>query len=236
MTVHSNCGWWIWFPSLTWFTLSNEKFCSWFSSSMQSKVENFLCHLAMCAESSCCLWNVRRQATFLTSDNYTSNPTRGFVFFTSGGLSSSFDLFYCLSLLSTARSFSAFLPANDKQQTARREPPRPRNVAALCFGTLLSIPSAEKQRNRAKEWVTHPYPLHLQEDGSLEGLLPRGQVTGQLHPEGVALSVADQDAEAQGVVVLLLGRVLQAEVEPRLQPAVLCHPELQIKETKQQHE
>lgn len=87
-----------------------------------------------------------------------------------------------------------------------------------------------------KERVTHPYPLHLQEDGSLEGLLPRGQVAGQLHPEGVALSVAHQDAEAQGVVVLLLGRVLQAQVEPRLQPAVLCHPQLQIKETKQQHE
>lgn len=82
------------------------------------------------------------------------------------------------------------------------------------------------------ERATHPDPLHLQEDGSLEGLLPRGQVAGQLHPEGVALAVAHQDAKAQGVVVLLLGRVLQAEVEPRLQPAVLCHAELQIEEKK----
>lgn len=77
------------------------------------------------------------------------------------------------------------------------------------------------------ESVSYPYPLHLQEDGSLEGFLPRGQVAGQLHLEGVALAVAHQDAKAQGFIVLLLGRVLQAEVESRLQPAVFRHPELQ---------
>lgn len=74
---------------------------------------------------------------------------------------------------------------------------------------------------------THPYSLHFQEDGSLEGLLPDGQVGGQLYPEGVALAVAHQNAEAQRLIVLLLGRMLQPQVEPRLQPAVLGHPQLQ---------
>lgn len=63
----------------------------------------------------------------------------------------------------------------------------------------------------------------------MEGLLPDGQVGGQLYPEGVALAVADQNTEAQRLVVLLLGRVLQPQVEPRLEPAVLRHPQLQHK-------
>lgn len=51
---------------------------------------------------------------------------------------------------------------------------------------------------------THSDPLHLQEDGFLEGFLPDGQIDGQLHPEGVALAVAHQNAEAQRLVVLLI--------------------------------
>lgn len=76
---------------------------------------------------------------------------------------------------------------------------------------------------------THSDPLHLQEDGSLEGLLPDGQIGGQLYPEGVALAVAHQDAEAQTLVVLLIWRMFKAQVEPRLEPAVLRHPQLQCK-------
>lgn len=75
--------------------------------------------------------------------------------------------------------------------------------------------------------TTHSYSLHLQEDGSLEGPVPHCQVGGQLHPEGVALAVAHQDTEAQRLVVLLHQRVLQPQVEPRLQPAVLRHPQLE---------
>lgn len=51
---------------------------------------------------------------------------------------------------------------------------------------------------------THSYSLHFQGDSSLEGLLPDSQVSGQLNPEGVALAMADQNAEAQRLVVLLL--------------------------------
>ena len=73
---------------------------------------------------------------------------------------------------------------------------------------------------------THSYPLHFQEDCSLEGLLPDSEVSGQLHPEGVALAVADQNTEAQRLAVLLLRWVLEPQVEPRLEPAVLRHPQL----------
>lgn len=73
---------------------------------------------------------------------------------------------------------------------------------------------------------THSYSLNFQEDSSLEGLLPDCQVSGQLYPEGVALAMANQNAEAQRLIVLLLRRMLQPQVEPRLEPAVLCHPKL----------
>lgn len=72
---------------------------------------------------------------------------------------------------------------------------------------------------------THLYSLHFQEDSPLEGLLPDSQVSGQLYPEGVALAVADQNTEAQRLRVLLR-RMLQSQVEPCLEPAVLCHPQL----------
>lgn len=81
---------------------------------------------------------------------------------------------------------------------------------------------------RVTSGSTYSHSLHLQEDGSLEGFLPDCQVGGQLHPEGVALTVADQNAEAKRLAaVLLLRRVFQAQVEPGLQPAVLRHPQLQ---------
>lgn len=73
---------------------------------------------------------------------------------------------------------------------------------------------------------THSYSLYFQEDRSLERLLPDSQVTGQLYPEGVALAVANQNAEAQRLTVLLLRWMLQAQVQPCLEPAVLCHPQL----------
>lgn len=76
---------------------------------------------------------------------------------------------------------------------------------------------------------THSDPLHLQEDSSLEGFLPDGQIGGQLHPEGVALAVAHQNAEAQRLVFLLIRRMFEAQVEPRLEPAVLRHPQLRCK-------
>lgn len=56
---------------------------------------------------------------------------------------------------------------------------------------------------------THSYSLHFQEDSSLEGLLPDSQVSGQLYPEGVALAVADQNTEAQRLIILLLRWMLQ---------------------------
>lgn len=86
-----------------------------------------------------------------------------------------------------------------------------------------------QQRTRNTSSNTHSDPLHLQEDCSLEGFLPDGQVGGQPYPEGVALAVPHQNAEAQRLVVLLIGRMFEAQVEPRLEPAVLRHPQLQCK-------
>lgn len=51
---------------------------------------------------------------------------------------------------------------------------------------------------------TYSYPLHFHEDSSLEGLLPDSQVRGQLCSEGVALPMAEENAEAQRLIVLLL--------------------------------
>lgn len=86
-----------------------------------------------------------------------------------------------------------------------------------------------QQRTTNTYLNTHSDPLHLQEDGSLEGFLPGGQICGQLYPEGVALAMAHQNAEAQGLAVLLIRRIFEAQVEPRLEPAVLRHPQLQCK-------
>lgn len=93
---------------------------------------------------------------------------------------------------------------------------------------LRQVVSLVKQlkKNHVIYGNTHSYSLHFQEDSSLEGLLPDSQVSGQLYPEGVALAMADQNTEAQRLIVLLLRRMLKPQVEPRLEPAVLCHPQL----------
>lgn len=65
------------------------------------------------------------------------------------------------------------------------------------LGSLVTVREKDCHGN------THTYSLYFQEDSSLEGLLPDSKVRGQLYPEGVALTVADQNAEAQRLIVLL---------------------------------
>lgn len=48
---------------------------------------------------------------------------------------------------------------------------------------------------------TYSYSVHLSEHSPLEGLLPQRQVRAQLHAEGMALAVAHQHAEAEGLAV-----------------------------------
>lgn len=90
---------------------------------------------------------------------------------------------------------------------------------------MLCLRHPSRCRWEECELFTYPSSLNFHERGSLEGLLPHGQLAAKLHVENMALPMAGHDAEAIGPLVLKV-KILKTQIQVCLQPAVLCEPEL----------